>query len=219
MFIKVAALFAIMVALFGLLSAPATADTITYTDSIPLSATGWSDSVSVPKFDPALGTLNSIEYTLSGHVEGTAAFENQSPSEATITMDLSAILKLQRPDLTTIVITIPVASTSDDVTAYDGVLDYGGTSGRTHSNLSNDLSESITSSSAADLSLFTGTGNISLPVEAGGASSGSGSGTLILQFSTAASAEVEVIYNYTVPEPATMGLLSLGGLALIRRRK
>ena len=30
---------------------------------------------------------------------------------------------------------------------------------------------------------------------------------------------VEVIYDYTVPEPATMSLLALGGLAVLRRRR
>ena len=210
---------AMMVVLVGLLSAPAAANTITYTDSIALDTTNWSDTVSIPKFNPTFGTLDSIKYTLTGHVEGTAKFENQDGAAATITMDLSSILKLQRPDLTTIVISVPVASTSDDVAAYDGVLDYAGTSGKTYSNLSNDLSENVTSSTAADIALFTGTGDIVMPVLATGASTGSGSGNLVLQFATAASANVEVVYTYTVPEPTTMGLLSLGGLALIRRRK
>ena len=33
------------------------------------------------------------------------------------------------------------------------------------------------------------------------------------------SGSVEVVYTYFVPEPGTMALLALGGLALLRRRK
>lgn len=191
--------------------------------SVPLTNTDWTTSILLQQFDPSLGTLNSISFTLDGHAEGTAKFESEDLSPTTVTMDLSAILELQRPDLTNLVVTIPVVSTSDDVTAYDNVFDYGGTSGRTYTNLSANKSESATTSSASDKTLFTGTGFITLPVVGNGASTGSGGGNLTTQFTTQASASASVTYDYTaVPEPGSLlalasGLLPLG--LLIRRKR
>jgi len=203
----------------GVLSACAEGAVISHTDSVPLAITDWSGSISVPKFDSSLGTLNSVTCKLSGQVEGSAKFESLDSDPATVTMNLSAIMRLNRPDSTTLVITIPIADTSDNVDEFDGTVDYAGGSGRTFSGLSASLTESATYSSAADLALFTGVGSITLPVMADGASTGSGAGNLVLQFATSASAGVEVIYNYTVPEPGTLALLSLGTLGMIRRRR
>ena len=72
-------------------------------------------------------------------------------------MDLSAVIELQRPGGTLIVTAIPLFHTVDSVSAYDGVLDYGGTSGKTYANVSADKTESWTSPPpASDLVLFTG---------------------------------------------------------------
>jgi hypothetical protein len=200
-----------------LASTPATAATISFSDSIPLASTSWSSSVTVSKFDPSLGTLNSITFELDGHVEGGAKFESLDSSPTTVTMNLTADIELQRPDTSTIVITTPLVQTVDSVTAYDSVLDFGGTSGKTYAGLSADDSDSAVSPPpASDLVLFTGLGNITLPVEAKGASSGSGAGNLILQFNTSASADVKVTYDYEpIPEPSTLGLLSMGIMGLL----
>jgi hypothetical protein len=139
-------------------------------------------------------------------------------------MDLAAILRLQRPDLSNLVVTIPVVSTVDNASAWDGVSDYAGTSGKTYANISASDSDFATTSSAGDKALFTGVGFISLPVEANGASTGSGAGNLLLQFQTLASASARVTYDYTaVPEPSSLlalmsGLGGLMGFAIRRRR-
>jgi hypothetical protein len=207
-------------AIAALSAASAQAATISYNDSIPLSSTNWNSSVSIPLFNPGLGTLTSIDFYLEGYVEGSAKFESLDAAPATITMNLAANINLQRPDLSNLAVVLPLAATIDNVTAHDGVIDFGGTSGKTYPMLS-DLDSTTTSSPPplSDLVLFTGIGNILLPVSAMGSSSGSGAGNLLQQFNTSASAFVEVTYHYDVPEPATISLLGLGALALIRRRR
>ena len=216
----------ILVGVSLLLAGTAGADTKTYQDSVPLAGTNWTSSITVPKFDPALGILNSIKFTLDGHVEGLAQFESEDGSPTTVTMNLSAKLKLQRPDGSLLVEVIPLVSTTDNVTAYDGTFDFDGGSGRTYSSLSNDKSDSFTSPPpASDLALFTGSGNITMPVVATVNSTVSGGGQLTAYFQTSASAQGTVVYDYTpIPEPSGMvailaGLSSLAGLVVRHRRK
>lgn len=189
--------------------------------SIALSSTNWTDSISVPQFDPGLGTLTQIDFSLSGHVEGSAKFESLDASPATVDMALKATITLQRPDLSSLVTVIPVANTSDNVAAFDGTMDFGGVSGKTYTGLSGDDVLAFSSPPPlADLALFTGLGSINLPVSATGTSIGSGAGNLITQFLTSASAEASVTYHYDpVPEPASLALLAAGGLMALRRRR
>lgn len=207
------------VVLVVVLAAGANADTISFSGSVPLATTNWANSITFPQFNPALGTLDSIQFILNGHVEGSAGFENKDNEPATITMDLQAMLRLRRPDSSVLVLTLPVVSTIDNVLAWDGIDDYAGDSGETYLNLAANSSDSAISSSPADIALFTGIGSIILPVTANGASTGSGAGNLLLQFSTFASADATVIYTYTVPEPAAAGLLGLAGMFLLPRRR
>jgi len=197
----------------------AQADTIMFSDNVALQSTNFMTSVTLPKFDPSLGTLDKVTLKLAGHVEGMAQFESLDADPATVDMELAAEIKLQRPDLSTLVITLPLVMTTDNVTAFDGMIDFGGTSGKSYPLLTADDMNSVMTMSMMDLALFTGPGNIMLPVMATGASTGSGAGNLLLQFSTSASANVMVTYDYTVPEPATAGLLGLGALASVRRRR
>ena len=182
--------------------------------------TDWNTTLAVSKFDPSLGVLQSITYILTGRVQGTAAVESRDNSAVTVTTQLSALITLDRPDNSALVTTLPVVNTSTPVTAYDGVLDFGGTSGRTFSGEQNTLVNTVSNDTgASDLALFTGSsgapGTISLPTTAAGKSNAGGSGNLISQFTTTAGADFTVTYNYTpAPEPGTYALM-LGGLGAL----
>jgi hypothetical protein len=205
-------------------SAPLHAASIMHVSAIPLQTTNWTNSVTVPKFDSSLGTLDKITFKLTGHVEGTARFESRDAAPSTVHMELSSRIRLRRPDLTDLVISLPVASTTDAASPWDGVDDFGGTSGRSYSGLAaDDLEQAVLMSpfSPADTANFIGgpADTITLPVDARGTSMGSGAGNLLLLFNTSASAGVMVMYEYTVPEPASAGLFLAAGALLLSRRR
>jgi len=179
-----------------LLPASGFADTISHTASLPLGTTNWSGTMSIPKFDGTPECLQSVCFQLSGHVEGAAKFESLDAGPATVNMNLQATITLQRPNGSTLVTVIPLANTVDNVTAFDDSIDFGGTSGKTYNGLSGDKVESACTMTGDDMALFSGTGNIDLPVVALGTSNGSGAGNLILQFNTTASSAVTVTYTY-----------------------
>jgi hypothetical protein len=199
----------------------ASADTITVpTVSVPIQDTDWSEVLSVPKFDPTLGILQKVSITLAGEVTGSAAYENLDAETQDITLELSATLELQRPDGTKLIDVVPLCNETETASAFDSILDYGGTSGNTFAGLSGTASESGDFMSASDLLLFTGPGNIDLTFSAEASSMGSGGGNLSLLFNTDASGSFDVEYTYVVPEPGTLALLVglLATLAIWRKR-
>lgn len=176
----------------------ALAQQICHVATVPSATTNWSTTVSVPKFDPATGILTSMTFTLDGKATGAAKFESLDAGPATITMNFQSTLTLTRPDATVLVVAIPVQQFVDNVSAFDGVIDFGGTSGKTYPNVVATQSANFNSPPpASDLVLFTGLGNIVLPISAVGSSNGSGAGNLLLQFNQMAEATVTVCYNYT----------------------
>ncbi|MBI9018510.1 MAG: PEP-CTERM sorting domain-containing protein [Phycisphaerae bacterium] len=200
----------------------ANAATVSYSGSVVKQTTDWTDTVSIQKFDPALGTLNSIAFELTGKVEGNVGYENLSPTASTIKMKLAALIVLQRPDTSDIWFVAPNDTVSESSSGFDQLADLDGDSGSKFYGLAGRKTSSTVSATAADIALFTGTtatDTIDLTVDATSASSGSGSGNLLLWFQTDAAADVKVTYDYTVPEPTTIGLLAVGGMLFIKRRR
>ena len=113
-------------------AAAQTPQQVCYTASIPLQSTNWNQSMTFPKFDPALGQLVSIDFTLNGHIEGSVREESLDGSPTVVTTNFQAQITLTRPDLSVIVVTIPIANFNDTFTAFDGAIDFGGTSGVSH---------------------------------------------------------------------------------------
>jgi len=193
------------------ISASAQSQVVCFSDSISISPTDWNRTVTIPKFDTGLGTLQSIEFTLGGQVHGSAGVENFSPNSPTVAnLNFSSTLTLTRPDLSVIVVTIPLANFVDPLTTFDGVIDFGGTSGVMHSNINASASNmAVSPPPASDLVLFSGPpgmpGTIVLPVTAVGSSSSTGGGNIINQFTTDAAAQVSVCYHYLGNTPPTFG--------------
>jgi hypothetical protein len=169
--------------------------------SIPTSTTNWNNSVSIPKFDPSLGTLTGIHFTLAGTATGSAKAESMDAAPSLVTLNFQCTLTLTRPDNSIIVVAIPLQQFGDQFTAFDGVIDFGGTSGATHPNLLVTDSQTVDSLTASDFALFTGPagapGTILLPITALATSGATGAGNIVSQFSQTASALVGVCYDFT----------------------
>ena len=178
------------------------AETITHNVNLPLATTNWNTTVTIPKFDQGPNCiLDSVGFCLYGHVEGLAKFESLDGAPATVTMNLQATITLQRPDNSVLATVIPLAQTVDNVAAFDGTIDFLGTSGKTYAALSGDKSETAVTTAPADLALFSGPGTITLPAAAAGTSNGSGAGNLVLQWNTSASVGASIVYCYHCTSP------------------
>ncbi|MFN0243837.1 MAG: choice-of-anchor E domain-containing protein [Planctomycetota bacterium] len=174
---------------------------MSFSDSVPVQTTDWTNSVTLSKFDPALGILTGLRIDLGGHIEGSIFFESQDPQPQTVTTNLQATIELSRPDASLIVSASPQVSHVDAVGAFDGLVDFGGDSGKTYSNQSQDVTVSHSSPPPrSDLPLFTGSsgapGTIVLGVRAVGHSAATGSGNITQGFQTFASAVVTVTYFF-----------------------
>ena len=189
------------------------------------TALDFASSMVLPKFNVAGGTLVSVSLTLSGTVTAQQDFENKSASPSTVTMTSTGTMTLMRPDTTTLVITVPKVVNIKSVGAFDTVNDSGGTSGFTFPPTTASLSNTQSYSGATDLALFTGAGNISLPLTAAGISSGTGSANLATGATMVGSASATVTYTYSVaavPEASTygaIGAVSLAGFLGYRRSR
>ncbi len=185
---------------FGLGCDRVQAETVSYTDTIPLTATNWDQQLTLPRFDPAVGVLTEIEFLLTGKVNGTAKIENLDAASATVTAQSYATVRLQRPDGTFITMATPIASRSARLATFDGIIDFAGGSGTIISGIDGiDISERTVLTAPTDLVAFTGADEIALQVNTTGASNASGAGNLGLSFSTLVSAAITVTYHFEQP--------------------
>jgi hypothetical protein len=204
----------------------AQAATVSFSADRATTATNWSDVLGLGMFDSNLGTLTSIKFDLSGVVEGSGRVESLDNAGSNVTLTLASLLTLTRPDASTLVVANPLFSQQFGLSAFDGMMDFAGTSGANTGPFWSSGSNSFSSVSASDFALFSslGGGLINLGLGAVGSSTASGAGNLISQFNTAAGGRVAVTYEYNVsavPEPETYVML-LTGLALagvMARRK
>lgn len=188
-----------------------------------LTTTNWSDTLTVNKYSGSFGPLVAVKVILSGDVEGDAKYESLDASPAVVNLNVAATVQVSHGLLGNIIQVIPLANQVDNPTAFDGAIDFGGTSGNAYTGLTGTDTDSVTLNSLLALATFTGPGTISLNADGTGNSTGSGAGNLLLQFATTAGAKVTVEYyvDRIVPVPAALpaGLALVGLMGLRRSRK
>jgi hypothetical protein len=203
----------------------ANAATITLSDTVAVSTTNFTTSLNFAKFDTMGGTrvLESVTFAIDGSIFGSAEVESRDNAATTVVTTLSAELTLIDALSNTLVVTIPSITNIFNATAFDGVLDFGGTSGNSYLGLTANQYEDETYTDIPTLTLFTATGmdtTANLTFHADATSSATGAGNLTSAFNTSAGGLVSVIYEYRVvpvSAPAIgatvgFGLLLLTGL-------
>ncbi|MCY2960171.1 MAG: choice-of-anchor E domain-containing protein [Planctomycetota bacterium] len=179
------------------LAAPALSQQTCHRFNIPPTATNFVQTLQVPKFDQPGDVLTGIVFNISGRGDGQIRVENQATSPVTAVSTFRCVMNLRRPDNSVIVTGTSSRVFTDNLSAFDGNLNYGGPSGQSHNNLTVSINASHTSPApAADLSLFTGTGNIALVFEALDTSTVTGGNNLSWNTKQDADARISICYQF-----------------------
>ncbi len=206
----------LLLSLFAVLSictSPVLALTQSFSGSIRLTSTDWTDTLTFPKFDPSLGILTQVEIQLSGTMNTILDIQNMSATGKSSSGHgiVDVIIST----------TVPGSLLTQSVNLASVPFLYSLAAGQsTTSGLLTDSDVSNAAYNAAGiLAAFTGTGTVDLTINAGSTMTlvNKGGPTMIGE-TTNAGAGATVIYTY-VPEPTTVGLLSLGAFAIIRKKK
>lgn len=208
-------------------TAIANAATLDYSAAYEPTRTNITNAIlSLQKFDSSLGELNSITVEFTGNLIGNGGFENEDATEQTITVDLSGLLRLTGPNNNPLINLTPQGSKKYDVSEYDEVWDFGGTSGRKIDGLQATQSDSETLTDQSSFTPFIGTGTVDFSFSALASSTLKGSGNISSRISTFAGANVKVIYDYTVDTPRkipessmVLGLGLIAGFGLLSQTK
>lgn len=179
------------------------------TQSLPLQQTGWASSATFPRFDPAAGVLRSVEIELVGHFEGDALYENLQPNPLAVTTIATFETQVARPDTSVLGIVDYTFGQVTSLTAFDGTIDFGGTSGFSIVAFNGTRASSWSLTDPGDLALFSGppgaAGTISLPIFGiAFAQNLGGGGSFVSQTAVRSGVpSVRVCYVFEAPQCAT----------------
>lgn len=209
----------------------ASADVVTYSASTS-GLTDFYSTANLQQFNPALGTLDKVEFSATASIDGEFNFQNISGGSKRVRIDYIDwqvdVTGYGGPTGNVIHIDWVTAPTDDNP--------FGGPPGHFNlpltapipvgSSFSTTYGDTYSSNATflpADgaFASFVGTGttpiDIALPVLFQVTIFGSGANQWSLH--TVAGLDVSVTYTYTVPAPASAGLLGLGALIGCRRRR
>jgi hypothetical protein len=185
--------------LLASLSSSARAQQQCHNASVNPTATSFTTTIRVPKFTPGAGdVLTGVTVQMSGRADGGLYMENHNNSPRTVTSHFAATFNIRRPDNSVIVTSSVDHAFTDTLAAYDGTQNYAGPSGTKHEGLSESFAALHTSPApVSDLALFTGSGSITLTVEAIDTSSFTPNSNITTDVKQDADLKIQVCYTYS----------------------
>lgn len=176
-------------------------------------------SYTVPQFDPALGTLLSVEATIAAEAFASIGADNESPGGANLSVRLAGIARLTFSSLVAeaAVTSLRQASVTGDT---DAEPDFEGTDSVNLQNVRGEGSDAESLSSG--FTFYIGTGTLPLTVfdEQRWTVLGLGDGEATVAGSRS-NGDWQVIYTYApaIPEPHTWAVGAMAGALLLGRRR
>jgi hypothetical protein len=164
------------------------------------ATTDWTRTQSVNQFNPSLGTLTAVEVTNAGSLSSRIRVESLDSAPATVTGTVSGNLTLTGPAVNSLVTATNAATETFQAGAFDGTIDFAGSSGKDFGNKSSGGSNVEVLTSPADLAKYIGLGQVSFTENAHATSTADGAGNLLSQINSTAQATVSVKYDY-IPAP------------------
>ncbi len=149
----------------------------------------------MPQFDPSLGALVSVEIHVEDKLASVIKVENLETSSATIFSNVTGTTSIAGPSLD-IAPTELVLNQSFGATAFDGNIDFGGTSGKDYGRQEAGNARTIILNTPEELAGYIGTGSVTLSERTQSSASATGLANIVLQVNTTVSGRVRVIYNY-----------------------
>ena len=163
------------------------------------------DDMTVPRFDPALGTLLEVSVPNQGvHLETDARFENTAQTAVTFSEHMDYQVTFVSPN--GLASPVPLVGTIERVplqklAAFDNTLDFAGASAVAQPSTTRDAAAvPVSSPDPGVLGAFTGPGTLAFHVSTAiGETFMGGGGNVEAQIHTFASASVRVCYRYAPP--------------------
>lgn len=204
--------------LFALLAASARAQSvISHLGTMATNQTDWTQTLSLPGFNAAMGTLTLVKLTFSGTAFESISLENLDNVTRGFSASHTVQLQLSRVGGPTLLTLSDTLAQSGSLGAFDGHMDFAGGSGTALSRTT-PLSSLIFDSNLAQ---YLSTGMLSFRVTATGTDSLTSAGNLLSETIGQTDASLLVQYTYTpIPEPSVVACwLGLGaiGACLTRR--
>jgi hypothetical protein len=160
--------------------------------------TDWGPvNLNVPQFNEMGGArqLTKVIINWGASVAGSARVESLDEQPSMITVTLAADISISGPSAFGVNPT-PSDARMFAATAFDGTIDFGGTSGTTYPEITDGETGMTMYTNPGDLTPFIGAGNVTFVAQASAVSSATGPGNVIQQLNTDAGAGVEVTYEY-----------------------
>jgi uncharacterized repeat protein (TIGR01451 family) len=181
--------------------APASASALTVTRQSATSCdsysalTDWSRNLQLPRFNVPGGTLVAVTVSREASIRSDYRVESRNGTSRTDTLSLTdAHASLAVPGFATTAAQLPSGSRTYSFTAFDGSVDFGGTSGATGSF---GVAQQSGAGAAASLVGWSGTGFVTVPATSSAATSSTLSGNYRLEWDTTSEVRACVTYTYT----------------------